>query len=103
MSNVLRCDNENLPMLNSVLHNFEEVDVNEYCCTVPMENGRVVDLNHPQTVIIIVVKINIIKTYRYLSKFFWGGYLLNFLRIMFTLASKVLIQNVFLFTWFENL
>jgi len=45
-------NNENL------LNNFDEVfinqnDINDYCFTMPMENGKVVDLNHPQTVSII--------------------------------------------------
>lgn len=40
-----------MQILNPILHNFDGVDVNEYCFTMPMENGRVVDLNHPQTVI----------------------------------------------------
>lgn len=45
-------------MINPLLHNFDGVfvnqnDINEYCCTMPMENGRIVDLNLPLSVNII--------------------------------------------------
>lgn len=51
----LNSNSENLQILNPPLHNFDGVleDQNEYCFTMPMENGRIVDLNLPQTVIII--------------------------------------------------
>lgn len=52
-------NNESLQVLNPLLHNFDGVfasqyDVNEYCYTMPMENGRIVDLNLPQSVTIIL-------------------------------------------------
>lgn len=58
-------NNINLQNLNTqtLIHNFEGVFVDqnnvniindiEYCFTMPMENGRIVDLNLPQTVSIL--------------------------------------------------
>lgn len=47
-------NDENLDILNPPLHNFDGVfeDQNEYYFTMPMENGKIVDLNLPQSVII---------------------------------------------------
>ncbi|XP_025412779.1 cellular tumor antigen p53-like isoform X2 [Sipha flava] len=44
-------NNENLEILNPPLHNFDGVfeDQNEYFFTMPMENGKIVDLNLPQS------------------------------------------------------